>query len=115
MSEFLNEQVPQARYARAMAKSYNQIQDTLAELKVAHKVANFMSQDERAVQIIEETTKAMGASEMLEAEMVEVFGELQNVTFLTNQEIALLPVSVIEALGVEIEDSDDKGGDIEAE
>ena len=92
--ELLNKQVSKIRYARALVKGYNQIQDSLAELKVSHKVSEFMGQSERSEQIMEEMEKAMGAGTMLEEEMVEVFAELEGVQFMTDEEWALLPDSV---------------------
>ena len=111
--KFVDERVPKAREARAMARQYNQLQDGLAELKVAHKVADYMGQSERQEQLMQDVEKTLVASEKLETDMLELFAELKNVRFLSTSELAMLPVSVLEAMGVDIENEEEseQGGE----
>ena len=109
--EFVDKRVPKARMARAMLESFNDIQDEIAKLKVAHEVAGFMEQKQRQDAIYEQLVGATELSDKMEEKMVERFAELEGVRFLTDSQLTLLPVSVLEAMGVNIE-ANDTGGDM---
>ena len=110
MSEYIDERVPKARFARAMARQFNQVQESLADLKAAHRVAEFMEQEDRKGQLEEEMKKVLDVSEKIEEELNELCKELKDTRFLSMAELTVLPKRILDSLGVNIE-SDTTGGD----
>ena len=116
--KFIDERIPQARMARAMARQFNQVQESLADLKASHKVSEFMEQEDRKGQIESEMKKVLVVSDKIEDELIELCEGLVNTRFLSAQELAMLPKRVLETLGVDIDaesdsdkEADNEGGD----
>jgi len=120
-NEYLTDKIPNAREARHYYKRWNELQDALAEQKVDYKFSKYMGESDKVTVIEEQIKKLQSVEEQVEADMLELFENLNNVNFLTREELILLPVKFLDALGVTVsgdgvQDEDDALEDsVEAE
>ena len=109
--KFVSERIPKARDARAMVQQWNQMQEAMANLKASYQVAEFMEDKQKQEAVTSDIERALGVNTKIEDKLAELFSDLKNVRFLSRDELSILPVHLLEVLGITIEDEEESEED----